>query len=718
MKRSAPVVFALLFGGTLCLGTGALLGYDPLPVSAESGPTYASSLPKNLDLNDVDEEGVRKYYAALDGHAYQGTDLLKALRPILQDFTYYSYDNCWKIYEITDREWVLSPAEEMTQGSYDPSTGLVSNYKYGSSNSYPGADNPYVHTLYRNRDADGVTIESGRIREWGDHTQTGGTNREHVWCQSHGFKASSGAEGPAGTDVHHLISGDGYVNGTTHNNNPYGFVDLSDITDDPTRTYPYCAGNYSGAALHPHAKDESAVVFEPQDSDKGDIARACFYMVACYNNLSGNQTITQFNPNLTLCDYATSSGASEISSSTKAVGMGILSDLLAWHRMDPVDDYEIHRNNLIYNNFQHNRNPFVDFPDWVEAIWGSASYDPITKDVSYNPAPVGYASPISDDVSLVGEEHSAPSSSASSSSVSSKTHGTVDDVTSYTLVTEASSLRDGDKVVLGGLKGSTYYGISPTQKASNRDGVALSHCDGTTISPLEESVCELTLRSVDSNKGTWYLYDEAASGYLYAASSSANQLKTETTPDDNAVFRISFEKGVASIVAQGTNSRCHLRFNTSPATPLFSCYSSATMADPLLFKSYTLEADAYGKAFLDTYTKGCDELGIGSVIDWTGASNAFAALSIGARELFRTLDPYAGSLDRHLAAERYDHIVYAYGTATCANFMNRAISTQNGARNVEGTRLLPLQIGTIAIVLAVGCAGVALFYFNRRKQTD
>lgn len=119
------------------------------------------------------------------------------------------------------------------------------------------------------------------------------------------------------------------------------------------------------------SQDQSDVVFEPQDCDKGDIARACFYMVACYNNLSGTDTITQFNPNLTFADYATSNGDSEASSATHPVAMGILSDLLEWNRIDPVDDYETHRNNLIYKNYQHNRNPFVDFPQWAEYIWGT-----------------------------------------------------------------------------------------------------------------------------------------------------------------------------------------------------------------------------------------------------------------------------------------------------------------------------------------------------------
>ena len=96
---------------------------------------------------------------------------------------------------------------------------------------------------------------------------------------------------------------------------------------------------------------------------------------------ASENNITQFNPNLLLVDYATSDGAAEESSASHPVTMGILSDLLEWHKLDPVDEYEIHRNNLIYKNFQHNRNPFIDFPDWVDMIWGENA-----SNLSANPA--------------------------------------------------------------------------------------------------------------------------------------------------------------------------------------------------------------------------------------------------------------------------------------------------------------------------------------------
>ena len=54
---------------------------------------------------------------------------------------------------------------------------------------------------------------------------------------------------------------------------------------------------------------------------------------------------------------------------TTAPYMGKLSTLLLWNAQDPVDTLEKRRNDIIYNNYQHNRKPFIDHPEWVNAIW-------------------------------------------------------------------------------------------------------------------------------------------------------------------------------------------------------------------------------------------------------------------------------------------------------------------------------------------------------------
>lgn len=81
---------------------------------------------------------------------------------------------------------------------------------------------------------------------------------------------------------------------------------------------------------------------------KGDVARSIFYMAVRYNGLEVVNGFPEDN-----------------------VGQfGDLNTLLDWHRNDPPDDYEMNRNNVVYN-WQYNRNPFIDYPDLVEYIWGN-----------------------------------------------------------------------------------------------------------------------------------------------------------------------------------------------------------------------------------------------------------------------------------------------------------------------------------------------------------
>ncbi|KXJ36602.1 hypothetical protein AX282_21250 [Bacillus spizizenii] len=54
---------------------------------------------------------------------------------------------------------------------------------------------------------------------------------------------------------------------------------------------------------------------------------------------------------------------------TQSPHQGKLSTLIKWHNEDPVDSFERRRNNIIYREFQHNRNPFIDHPEWVEEIF-------------------------------------------------------------------------------------------------------------------------------------------------------------------------------------------------------------------------------------------------------------------------------------------------------------------------------------------------------------
>jgi len=170
-----------------------------------------------------------------------------------------------------------------------------------------------------------------------------GWNREHLWPNSYGFDIDVTTTWPALRDLFNLRPCDSHVNSSRGNK----YYDFSDPTDP----------NYKSSA-HPSAPlcSTDTDSWEPPDSVKGDIARVMFYMDLRYAGEFANE------PDLVLTDDVAS-----IMSGNPF--MGRLSTLLLWHRSDPVDAGEQSRNDLIYQRYQHNRNPFVDHPEWVDLMF-------------------------------------------------------------------------------------------------------------------------------------------------------------------------------------------------------------------------------------------------------------------------------------------------------------------------------------------------------------
>lgn len=156
--------------------------------------------------------------------------------------------------------------------------------------------------------------------------------------------------------------------------------------------------------------------------------------------------------------------------------------------------------------------------------------------------------------------------------------------TSYKLITNANALISGDKYIIVGIKGETYKALGK-QGTNNRPAVTVTPSNDTiTVTPAsaagEDAVYELTL---GQEGNYWTLYDAANEGYLYAASSSANHLKVQAENDANGQWTIEIaSSGVATIKAQGTNTRNWLRLNSSGSP--FSCYASG-QADVYLYKA-------------------------------------------------------------------------------------------------------------------------------------
>ncbi len=138
-----------------------------------------------------------------------------------------------------------------------------------------------------------------------------------------------------------------------------------------------------------------------------------------------------------------------------------------------------------------------------------------------------------------------------------------------TLVTDASTLKAGDKIAV--VAKDYDYALGTNQKANNREAVEVTKTDNTIT--LTDTVQILTLET-GTKENTWSF--STGAGYLYAASSSKNYLKTETTQSDNSSWTIVIENNVATIKAQGNNTRNWMRYNpnTNNGTPLFACYGS------------------------------------------------------------------------------------------------------------------------------------------------
>ena len=172
-------------------------------------------------------------------------------------------------------------------------------------------------------------------------------NREHSFPKSWFNDAR-----PMYTDLFHLYPTDGYVNGR-RSNYPFG------ETDSPTYT-----SNGGFSKLGPSSTPGyNGIVFEPADEYKGDFARTYFYFATRYKGV------------------ATSGyGAEVFSSAYPYITKWQLDMLLRWHEQDPVSQKELDRNEAVYESRQGNRNPFIDYPELVDLIFGDSRNIPFMPD--------------------------------------------------------------------------------------------------------------------------------------------------------------------------------------------------------------------------------------------------------------------------------------------------------------------------------------------------
>ncbi|WP_281240121.1 endonuclease [Flavobacterium praedii] len=190
----------------------------------------------------------------------------------------------------------------------------------------PSATDPYNYT-------------SGSTQRCGTYSTEGDCyNREHIIPQSV-FNSAT----PMVSDAHFITPTDGKVNGQ-RSNYPHGTV--------ATATWTSLNGSKLGSSS---VSGYTGTVFEPINEFKGDIARMYFYFATRYENTVSGYSYAMFN-----------------GTSNQVFTTAFLNLLLTWNAQDPVSAREIARNNAIYTK-QNNRNPYIDHPEYVQAIWGGTT---------------------------------------------------------------------------------------------------------------------------------------------------------------------------------------------------------------------------------------------------------------------------------------------------------------------------------------------------------
>ena len=234
-------------------------------------------------------------------------------------------------------------SEIITAGALDKGyDGLYNAYPTTDTDKFYENDGSVLDIYSENPNgSDPYTYRHG-IKKCGNYKNEGDCyNREHIVPQSF-----FGSKSPMVSDVHFIRPTDGKVNGM-RSNYPFAMVANPAFTSkNGTKVGPSSSPGYSGSSA------------EPINEFKGDVARMVLYFITRYES-----KLSTF-----------STGNMLGGSSFPGLQGWELDVLLSWSAQDPVSPTEIDRNNAAYT-YQKNRNPFIDHPEWVNAIWGTQVID-------------------------------------------------------------------------------------------------------------------------------------------------------------------------------------------------------------------------------------------------------------------------------------------------------------------------------------------------------
>jgi len=197
-------------------------------------------------------------------------------------------------------------------------------------------------------------------------------NREHIYCQSRGGFSDATSATPDGIDVWSTTNADDIAAG----HSDVHHIRAEDSPENSLRSERNYGVDYNGPAGN-------------QGSWHGDVARAIFYMCIRYNGLN----VVNGNPSENPDGF-----------------IGDLAILLTWNAADAADDFEMNRNNVV-QVWQKNRNPFIDYPNLADYIWGSNAgtpwYSTLSTAKNFDTKISIYPNPAKDYISIVGLKENA-----------------------------------------------------------------------------------------------------------------------------------------------------------------------------------------------------------------------------------------------------------------------------------------------------------------------
>lgn len=218
---------------------------------------------------------------------------------------------------------------------------LIKNHKqisYGSGSSSTWGAFYTTDAVVENGQRRVLDMYSNEKRYFGSKgSAVDGMNIEHSVAKSWW----GGGKNNAYCDLHHLNPSDQNANSRKSN---YPLGELTSVSWDNGVTFVGKA-NIDGSSQN---------AYEPCDEYKGDFARVFMYMFTCYQDLTWRYTWMNYENSIypTLKPWA-------------------VKLLLKWHKQDPVSEKEVNRNNAVYA-VQGNRNPYVDYPQLADYVWGDS----------------------------------------------------------------------------------------------------------------------------------------------------------------------------------------------------------------------------------------------------------------------------------------------------------------------------------------------------------